>query len=450
MKIRKVKWKNHPILKNLELDFTDGSQDSKIVYDNIVLVGENGTGKTTILETIYNFLNIGPIDIFDYIEYQIDDNIYKAIYFDNGTENGTSFYMLDKEGNKTFIHSDKVYGWLDEIKKNLNDPRNYGCAYTKARSVYPTKAINYITTNTVDEDNSGDEFDDATSLKQLIVDVDAQDNSRFADLTRKDRDVAKSWSEYEPKSLMYRFSSAFNKFFDGALKYSKVERRDTGIEVLFEKNGKEILLDKLSTGESQIVFRGIYLLRNLKKLYGGIIFIDEPEISMHPSWQKKIFTYYTTLFIDNEVQKSQIIMATHSQFVVEEALSLQNTKIIILKNNKRSIRPVNFYKDYALDYLSSAEIAYIAFGLYSTAYHNELYGCIKENWYDEFKEIGAKLKYIRLFQGNEKKLYVCLSDMIRHIIHHPENKKNKKYTDKQFKKSINRMRRFILKKKRII
>ena len=38
--IKKVKWKEHPILGNLELDFTkeDGS-----IYNTIVFAGENGT-----------------------------------------------------------------------------------------------------------------------------------------------------------------------------------------------------------------------------------------------------------------------------------------------------------------------------------------------------------------------------------------------------------------------
>lgn len=43
--IRKIKWNDHAIWGNLELDFTkpDGS-----VYNTIVLAGENGTGKTTM------------------------------------------------------------------------------------------------------------------------------------------------------------------------------------------------------------------------------------------------------------------------------------------------------------------------------------------------------------------------------------------------------------------
>ena len=64
--IREIKWKNHPILGNLTLDFTktDGTP-----YSTIVIAGENGTGKTTILETLSVFLSRGSIIPFEYIKY---------------------------------------------------------------------------------------------------------------------------------------------------------------------------------------------------------------------------------------------------------------------------------------------------------------------------------------------------------------------------------------------
>lgn len=71
MKIRKVKWANHPILGNLELDFVNPATNK--AYSTIVLAGENGTGKTTILETLNTFLSIGSFEPFDRIEYEVED-----------------------------------------------------------------------------------------------------------------------------------------------------------------------------------------------------------------------------------------------------------------------------------------------------------------------------------------------------------------------------------------
>ncbi|MGL5902387.1 MAG: AAA family ATPase, partial [Cetobacterium sp.] len=55
MKIKNIQLKNHEILKNLNIDFLD--KDGK-AQELIVIAGSNGSGKTNLLEAIYNyFLN---------------------------------------------------------------------------------------------------------------------------------------------------------------------------------------------------------------------------------------------------------------------------------------------------------------------------------------------------------------------------------------------------------
>ena len=77
---------------------------------------------------------------------------------------------------------------------------------------------------------------------------------------------------------MYRFEKAFNEFF-GAVKFKGVDNTNPEeIKILFEKHGKEISVDSLSTGEKQIVFRGAHLLKNINSMSGGIALIDEPEL----------------------------------------------------------------------------------------------------------------------------------------------------------------------------
>lgn len=50
--IKRIQWKDSNVLGNLELDFTkpDGT-----AYNTIVVAGENGSGKTNILETLAIF-----------------------------------------------------------------------------------------------------------------------------------------------------------------------------------------------------------------------------------------------------------------------------------------------------------------------------------------------------------------------------------------------------------
>lgn len=51
-KIRKIVFHEHPVLKNLSLNFCDS--EGKCI-DTIIFAGENGTGKSTIINS--NFIS---------------------------------------------------------------------------------------------------------------------------------------------------------------------------------------------------------------------------------------------------------------------------------------------------------------------------------------------------------------------------------------------------------
>jgi len=55
MKIKSIKFTNHPVLKNLDLNFEVGGE----IKDITLLVGENGCGKTIFLEELYKIVNGG-------------------------------------------------------------------------------------------------------------------------------------------------------------------------------------------------------------------------------------------------------------------------------------------------------------------------------------------------------------------------------------------------------
>jgi hypothetical protein len=63
------------------------------------------------------------------------------------------------------------------------------------------------------------------------------------------------------------------------------------------------------------------------------VYIDEPEISLHPTWQIKILPFLKSLFRNEKSeQTSQIFIATHSPFIIHNE-NRENDKVIILKND---------------------------------------------------------------------------------------------------------------------
>ncbi len=62
--MKRIQWKNHQLLGNLKLNFTN---KNGVPYNTIILAGKNGTGKTTILDSLASFLNLGSFEYFELV-----------------------------------------------------------------------------------------------------------------------------------------------------------------------------------------------------------------------------------------------------------------------------------------------------------------------------------------------------------------------------------------------
>jgi len=437
---------DHKILGNLELDFINILTGEP--YETIVFAGENGTGKSTILEELSTFLNLGSFEFFEYIEYISNEMTYKAIKPTDGTTYKTFFDIVNENGQIVKIRSDKNNN-RQSIDNNTNDIRYYGCVFSRARSDYKTKKITTTATNTVDiEKYDMDTNDDFTSLKQLLVDVSNQDNSDYMEINKTLGANPKSWDEFYPTSKVFRFKNSFDNFFDD-LKYNKVTDVENEKTILFDKNNSSIPVDFLSTGEKQIVFRGIYLLKNSNILNGSAIMIDEPELSMHPKWQQKILKYYKNLFTQNEQQNAQLFFATHSEYVLKEALSNKSKNIVItLKEDNGVIQTKKIDSPSVLPSITSAETSYLAFDVVSNDYHIELYGWLQDKESknsikacDDFikANVNYNISKHRKISSFNITQYDSICTYIRNAIHHPDS--GNTFTEEELRCSIELLRR---------
>lgn len=442
MKVSKVKFRNHPILGSLLLDFNNTSTNTP--YETIVFAGENGTGKSTILEVLSNFLNAGSFEYFDFITYVTDEGkTFKAVHPSDGTIYKNFFDLIDENQERIPVRQDRNNDRA-RMDSNAKDLRSYGCVYSKARADYKTKKITTTTTSSLDKEKYDvDDDDDFTSLKQLVVDIVNQDNNSYAEENKILGASPKSWDEFYPESNLFRFKNAFDKFFD-KLAYDKVTDINDEKTITFLKNGLSIPVDELSTGEKQIVFRGIYLLRNSNLLNGSAIFIDEPELSMHPKWQQRILGYYKDLFTRNNNLKAQLFFATHSDHVLKDAISnkIENL-IIVLEEDNGVVKAKKIDSPTVLPSVTSAETNYLAFDIISNDYHIELYGWLQDK--ESKNSVKCCDDYIKshsLFDSSKhykssifgRTTYETLPTYIRNAIHHPDS--GSVYTEAEMRTSI--------------
>ncbi|MDE5830905.1 MAG: ATP-binding protein, partial [Clostridia bacterium] len=433
-------------------------------YDTILLVGENGVGKTTILTEISNFLGGNVLySHFSRMEY-------------NAGENNDAFIITIVDESNPYLFNREVnsqnemleYGWLpnsgrniDKMNNDMNDPRYYGSLISLPRSAYRTKQISNVGVSELDTSiHEKDTENDFTSLKQLLVDLSGLDSEDFTEQHRLGNPI--SISEFEESSRMSRFTKAFNNFFD-AMKFSCIKGENGHKEIYFSKYGNEIPIDSLSTGEKQIVFRGIFLLRNLNKLKGGILLIDEPELSLHPKWQNKILRYYQTLFTDptSGNLQVQLILATHSERILSSAFDEPNKNgVITLRNEGGNISASIVNAPGVLPSVTSAETIYLAYDVPTVDYHIELFSYIQRINASINGELNVKQTddYILNHatynpitharpdaftnpRTNHTTNYATLPTFIRNRIDHPNPQDT--FTSEQLKLSIELMREII-------
>ena len=345
VKIRTIQFNNHKLLGNLRLDFVDLSTDKP--FDTVILAGENGSGKTFILEEIYSTLGEPDLDKQNRdatLELQTDGNDLQTIRerlnasnLSIPSERITAQYSYHVPGSWHNL-SIKLTNQEGEVNRNAFDylgraddkPKPFRVFLSEAALNFQAHEIDTVGASGVDANvgarRGGAKL--AEEITQLLVDIRAADNEDLAKWCAAHPGAAPLPDVHEKR--MKRFREAIEFMFPNK-RFKTVSRESGKLRVEFEEHGKTTTLNELSTGEKQIVFRGGFLLRDLASVQGGIFLIDEPELSLHPNWQARILGFYQRLLQRGGGATTQLIVATHSPFVVHDQPS---AKVVILKRNQ--------------------------------------------------------------------------------------------------------------------
>lgn len=317
-KIRKVDFLNHPILGNLSLNFCDANGHA---VDTVIFAGENGVGKSTILNALYELITL-KLNFEANIEYEFGERTINLKFYWKEYSQGQRYLTIqDDTGRET----------MAGISEARNKYLQHGI-FSDVDINFQSNNLTSVTSLTLDGKSESRRSSNnlPTEIKQLIIDIQALDDADVSYWVKTHPHT--STDNIDIHERMPRFTGAFDRMFDD-LKYSRVENMDGHKAILFEKNGKLIQIDALSSGEKQIVYRGCFLLKDANAMNGAFVFIDEPEISLHPKWQMKVMDYYKGIFTDESGhQTSQIFAVTHSPFIIHNE-NRKNDKVIVLNRD---------------------------------------------------------------------------------------------------------------------
>lgn len=152
-----------------------------------------------------------------------------------------------------------------------------------------------------------DEYQTSTKKAGIALDFAWQ----YAEFL-KIKDIAELARKNEEKKERVRmpldkFLRIINNFFYSSGSGKEIKISPTGV-ISFQTRNRKLSLQKLSSGEKQIVITFANLILGMnKKNTKGIFIVDEPEASLHLEWQAKFIP--AILDITNDVQ---LIFATHS------------------------------------------------------------------------------------------------------------------------------------------
>lgn len=400
------------------------------------IVGENGCGKTTILDAIASSLLEYKAESFDIsdmndsnketeITIETKDTFNVKSVFQNSSFDAKGFKFIGKTREKSnqnkllsLIMTDQLYISTDDEKPKPGSPdlrmkvtNSFGTRrfneldvlYLDKNRLYQTRAGTY---NDTRFDRIMDDFN-----FQYYKNQDSVENLN----TMLNEKIKKELSNKNLEKAINKFKEISGHslkldFIDNYLPFKKANL------VVETPSNMQIDLASLGSGY-EMMFSLIYSFymskQSGKKL---IILIDEPELHLHPRLQEKFVDFILEISKD-----SQVILTTHSPLLIKQLAYNENVKNIVLKKDK----DVKEFDERKLSYISSNETNYLAFDLPSEEYHNELYESLMEK-YSTSNGIKRFDNEFFIQQKKEDKIYpwekqpnqVSIHTFIRNQIHH--------------------------------
>ncbi len=343
LEIEQVKcFKEKQILK-----FTD---ENNRPYRWTVLLGDNGTGKTTILRSILMASQRVYRNNEKYFTELLSVNdLSKIILNYESTEKPRAEYLIFPNKNDASYKFDHLKQKLmdlefetDSIRDLLFEQNSNFFGYSANR--IGDKGTPFFEENPLDKGNLIDEDAKLIDVERYFLDAD-----HFA----KTKKNAKSESELD--TLKQMLLSILPEVDDLRI---ATQGRSTRLEFLTPYGW--VKFSDMSLGYRTITAWMVDLAvkmflaspRSKNPLeQPAVVFVDEIDLHMHPQWQQKIIHYLTEKF-----PKTQFIVTAHSPLIVQSAT---DANVIVLKRKGNQVVVENdtvSVKNWRIDQILSSDL----------------------------------------------------------------------------------------------
>lgn len=315
-RISKLEINNIGPFGNIILDFPEKPEGMSDKAEIHILTGENGTGKSTVLELLTSCLLWNSHITYSKLRIKEDTTFFNVYFSDN-----TNFKCEFDISNGTIVNrgfSSVIYVtnyWKHFRAYSNNAPTPFETAFF-AYSGY--RRVNQTTISAIQE-LQNHPFDGALDFQnsinpQLILQWIANVISKEA--ISKSQSGEQAANRY--RNAISQIEQAISSIIEKPVRFIlDLEPLDVKIEV----DGEKLNFNQLPDGLKSIVSWLSDLLMRMDRVKwvndtpvferNFILFLDEIEVHLHPAWQRKILPAIQSLF-----PNAQIFVSTHSPFVI--------------------------------------------------------------------------------------------------------------------------------------
>jgi ABC-type lipoprotein export system ATPase subunit len=355
MKITGIDIGEYRQFKNIKFDFTypEGHTKAGQPLEKVCFIGQSGTGKTTLLNIIWDFFQVVGTSFQRLANKHIpvNDDPYKTFQditiHSNFEGSIITLSNLSLDGDSDWLDLDTKsalaslgFHWLRDLNiyNSLKEITRIGklCLYINEDAVSSSK-------NLLEDRNSPDKAvislkDQASTLPNtkidapilglseyapevlwstLLEEIDLYDNElkQFAahlvskNSFSENRLISQisQWQKEHPNPRQDLAENCLNKILH--LLYLEVDTDGTESRIVLKaKNGKEIPGKHLSAGTKQLLSTSIPIYKT--DTSKGAVLFDEPERSLFPDIQRELIRHYISL-----APQAQFFFATHSPII---------------------------------------------------------------------------------------------------------------------------------------
>lgn len=301
---------------------------------NLIIVGDNGAGKTRFLNELKNVLEKvvrdQKYDSVKLLKRQLKDQKDALLRHEKDTDNYNNYVqsvsILESwlEEKKPFeLEFNSTSDLLSALRSN-----QFIFRFFPADRYYKHSSRTLLTS----VESLFDEYNNASKTRVIASDLFESylvSMSNYALLEKGAGEIA----EYDKvKSVIQSIEKDLKELYEDESLEVLFNRKRLRMEIR-QKNKEPFDFEKLSSGYSSIlsIYSELIMLSELSKTnkaeMRGIIVIDEIDAHLHVTLQKKVFDFFS-----NSFPNIQFIISTHSPFVIQ---SVSNAIIYNLTQNEQ-------------------------------------------------------------------------------------------------------------------